>query len=136
MHRPLLLLGLLCTLLAGCAADIRNEALTNTLTRYGSVVRWGDMKSAVAFIDPKVLAERPVSTLEMSRYDLFRITSYDEGAGPQPGEQPDEVRQVVQIGLVNNNTQSERHIVDKQVWRYDQATHHWWLMTGLPDISR
>lgn len=135
MRRSILLLGLLCTMLAGCAKDIRSEALTNTLSRYGALVRWGDMKTAVSFIDPKVLAENPPSALDMARYDLFRISSYDDGAGPQPGATPGEATQMVRIGLINNRTQAERTIVDKQVWHYDDAGHHWWLESGLPDIS-
>ena len=48
----------------------------------------------------------------------------------------DEVRQVVQIELANVNTQSVRSIVDRQVWKYDEAGKRWWLTSGLPDIAR
>lgn len=134
MRRSILLLALFCTMLAGCAKDIRNEALTNTLTRYGALVRWGDMKTAVSFIDPKILADNPPSDLDMSRWELFRVSSYDDGAGPQPGDKATEATQMVRIGLINNRTQAERTIIDKQVWHYDDASHHWWLESGLPDI--
>jgi hypothetical protein len=45
------------------------------------------------------------------------------------------VRQVVAISMVNNNTQAERTVIDRQIWHYDPETNHWWLMTGLPDIT-
>jgi hypothetical protein len=64
-----------------------------------------------------------------------RVTGYDDGAGPVPDGE-NEVRQVVQIGLVNINTQSERTVVDRQTWRYDPEKKRWWLMSGLPDITR
>jgi hypothetical protein len=46
-----------------------------------------------------------------------------------------EVRLVVEIGLVNTNTQAARSIIDKQVWRLDEKANRWWLMSGLPDIT-
>ena len=44
--------------------------------------------------------------------------------------------QNVEIGLVNINTQAARSVVDHQIWKYDEKQKHWWLMTGLPDITR
>ena len=46
-----------------------------------------------------------------------------------------EVSQIVEIGLVNINTQAARSIIDKQLWRYDAKANHWWLVSGLPDIT-
>jgi hypothetical protein len=136
MRRILCTLALFCTILVGCASDRRSDTLTTTLSRYGSVVRWGDFATALAFVDPKVREEHPVSDMELSRYAQVRVSNYDDGSGPVPGDNPNEVRQVVQIGLVNVHTQSERNIVDRQLWRYDETTHKWWLVSGLPDISR
>jgi hypothetical protein len=48
----------------------------------------------------------------------------------------DEVTQVVKINLVNINTQHERSVTDHQTWHYDAEGKHWWLVTGLPDISQ
>jgi hypothetical protein len=46
------------------------------------------------------------------------------------------MQQTVHISLVNNNTQSERSIVDHQTWHYDATGQHWWLTSGLPDITQ
>lgn len=132
--RRLLVLALLMLLLAGCASDRRNQALTNTLNAYAGVVRWGDFGSALQFVDPKVRTEHPPSPLQMARYEQFRVTGYDDGQGPAPGAE-NEVHQVVAISLVNNNTQAERTVIDRQTWHYDPATNHWWLVSGLPDIT-
>lgn len=135
MRRLLVLVVLLCTLLlSSCASDKRNEALTNTLSAYASVVRWGDFGSALQFIDPKVRDQHMPTQLEMSRFDQFRVTGYDDGGGPAAGGE-NEVRQVVAISMVNNNTQAERTVIDRQTWRYDPQTNHWWLLTGLPDLT-
>lgn len=134
MRRLLVLTALLTLLLAGCASDRRNQALTNTLNAYAGVIRWGDFSSALQFVDPKVRAEHPPSSLEMARYGQFRVTGYDDGQGPAANGE-NEVRQVVAISLVNNNTQAERTVIDRQTWRYDAENNHWWLVSGLPDIT-
>jgi len=136
MRRYLLpLLALLAMLCAGCATDQRNQALIHTLSAYGSTLRWGDFQSALQFVDPKVREANQPTALDLARYQQVRVTGYDDGAGPVPdGENV--VRQVVQIGLVNINTQSERTVIDRQTWRYDPEKKRWWLVSGLPDITR
>ena len=125
------------TLLAACdTQNVRSKQtiLDETLLRYAATIRWGDVAAAQAFIDPKVLAEHPPTALELARFKTVQISGYNEQpATPVTG---DEVRQSVEISLVNIATQAARSVIDHQVWHYDKATKHWWLMTGLPDISR
>jgi hypothetical protein len=132
---PILLISLLAIMLTGCASDIRSDSLSKTLNQYASVLRWGDFASAQQFLDPDYREAHPLSPLDLARYTQVRVSSYDDGQGAVPSGE-NEVRQVVQINLINNNTQSERTVVDHQTWRYDPATHKWWLMTGLPVISQ
>ena len=135
MRRLLLpLLAIVAMLCAGCATDQRNQALINTLNAYANTMRWGDFQSALQFVDPKVRAAHPPSALDLARYQQVRVTGYDEGAGAVPDGE-NQVRQVVQIGLVNLNTQAERTVIDRQSWSYDPKTKHWWLESGLPDIT-
>ena len=136
MRRILTTLVALATLsLAGCATDQRNDALTTTLNANASAMRWGDFNTALQFVDPKVREAHPLSSLEMARYQQYKVSGYDEGKGPTPNGKF-EVVQVVQINLVNVNTQAERTVTDHQTWRYDEASKHWWLESGLPDINR
>jgi len=135
MRRLLLvLLALLAAGLAGCASDQRNQALTSTLNAYANTLRWGDFQSAQHFVDPQQAAAHPPSALDMARYGQVRVTEYDEGQGPVASGE-NEVHQLVHINLVNINTQSERTIVDRQTWHYDPIKKHWWLTSGLPDIT-
>lgn len=129
------LLALAALLCAGCATDQRNQALITTLNAYANTLRWGDFQSALQFVDPKVREAHPPSALDLARYQQVRVTGYDEGAGAVPDGE-NRVRQVVQIGLVNLNTQAERTVIDRQSWRYDPEKKHWWLTSGLPDITR
>lgn len=124
-------------LLGACATEnIRSKqtVLDETLLRYAATIRWGDVAAAQAFIDPKVLAEHPPTALELARFKQVQVTGYNEQPPTPVGE--NEVRQSVEIGLVNIASQAARSVVDHQVWHYDATTKHWWLMTGLPDISR
>ncbi|WP_430392344.1 hypothetical protein [Dyella sp. 20L07] len=131
----LLLVAFSMLLIGGCATDRRNDALTTTLNAYASTVRWGDFQTALQFVDPKVREAHPPSSLDMARFQQYKVSGYDEGKGPTPNGQ-NEVTQVVQINLVNVNTQAEHTVTDRQTWHYDTEGKHWWLVSGLPDISR
>lgn len=136
MRRLLLpLLAIVAMLCAGCATDQRNQALITTLNAYANTLRWGDFQSALQFVDPKVREAHPPSALDLARYQQVRVTGYDEGAGAVPDGE-NRVRQVVQVNLVNLNTQAERTVIDRQSWSYDPKTKRWWLESGLPDITR
>ncbi|HZX70789.1 MAG TPA: hypothetical protein VFE77_08215 [Rhodanobacter sp.] len=132
---PRLLLLLMILLLAACATQERSQSLTSTLSAYGGVLRWGDFASAVQFIDPEVRAKHPISELDLARYKQVRVTEYNDDAGPVPIS-PTEVQQMVKISLVNIHTQAERNVIDRQTWHYDEKARHWWLTSGLPDITR
>lgn len=133
---PCLLVALTTLVASGSVlANKKSDLLTSTLRAYANAIRWEGFQSAEVFIDPKVLKTHPPTSLDMARYAQVRVSDYDEGSGPVPvGE--NEVRQVVQIGLINVNTQSERTIADHQLWRYDPDNKHWWLESGLPDITQ
>lgn len=136
MRRILGMLVILAVLgLAACATQTRSDSLTITLKAYASTLRWGDFASAMQFVDPAARTAHPVSALDMARYKQVRVTEYNDDIGPVPVSDL-EVRQTVRISLVNVNTQAERTVTDQQTWRYDAATKHWWLTSGLPDITR
>ncbi|WP_458070172.1 hypothetical protein [Rhodanobacter sp. BL-MT-08] len=122
-------------LLAGCATQKRADTLNTTLTAYASTIRWGDFQSATIFLDPKTRADKMPSALDLARYKQVEVSGYDAGNGPVP-DGDNQVRQIVHINLINVSSQSERSIVDRQTWRYDETTQHWWLTSGLPDLTQ
>lgn len=135
MHRIASLGVAACLLLAGCATDQRSQSLTTTLNAYAGIVRWGDFASAAQFVDPKEREAHPLTPFELSRFKQYRVSEYDDGQGAVASGD-NEARQLVRIGVVNLNTQAERTILDRQTWRYDPVEHHWWLTSGLPDLSQ
>ncbi|HET8941957.1 MAG TPA: hypothetical protein VFN13_08215 [Rudaea sp.] len=130
---PLILMLALCSGCAAMTAQSEARALDTTLVAYANALRWGGWEQALVFVDPETRKQHPLSDLDLERYKQVRIASYTERPPVPAG--PHEVRQVVQIGLININTQTERGIVDDQLWRYDEKTKHWYLMSGLPDIT-
>jgi len=89
------------------------------LVAYANAVRWGDFEQALAFVDPETLKAHPLSSIDMERYRQVKVCRLHRGSRRcRPAAHA--VRQVVQISLVNINTQTERSIVDKQLWRYDE----------------
>ena len=135
LHRLAAVSGLaVVLLLGGCASDRQASQLESTVSAYGATLRWDDFESALAFVDPKVLVKHPLSKFDLARYAQVRVSTYDtQGVLPSP---PGEFRQIVSIGLINRNTQTERTIVDHQTWHYDAKAQKWWLESGLPDITQ
>lgn len=104
-----------------------------TLYSYVSAVRWGEFPAALTFVDPAVLEASPITDLEMERYKQFQVAGYEVKSVNEASETLYE--QVVEIRLVNRNTQVERIVTDRQAWRWDSEAKRWWLMTGLPPLD-
>lgn len=122
---------------AGCSAiDPQSEGqqMQVTMVAYANALRWGGFDQAVKYVDPDTLKEHPLTPLDMERYKQLRVVSYTEQAVVPAGKH--EVTQIVEIGVLNVNTQSARQIVDHQLWRYDEKTKHWHIVSGLPDITQ
>ena len=132
-----LIASLTFLLCAGCgqvATHNKNEALTDTLTAYANALRWGDFEQALTFIDADTLKQHPVSSLDKERYKQVHVTSYNERPTTPAGG--GDVQQVVEISVINVNTQTERTLIDRQLWRYEEKTKHWHNVSGLPDITQ
>lgn len=138
MYRLCLPLLVLAALLAGCSSlentRSREKILDDTLKSYAATIRWSDIAQAEAFLEPAYREAHPLTMTERGRYKQVQVSFYHEQAPVVINE--NEVRQVVEIGLVNVNTQTARSVIDRQSWRYDEAAKAWWLTSGLPDITR
>lgn len=130
---PFVALVLLCACMPALAKS-REKILTETLQTYAATIRWGSIEQADTFVDPAYRAAHPLTPLELDRYKQVRFTNYTDTA-PVPVND-NEVRQTVEIGIVNINTQDARSVIDRQVWKYDKKAKVWLLTTGLPDITR
>lgn len=131
----ILMIALVTMLLAApVMAKSRDKILTETLRTYAATIRWGSIEQAESFVDPEYRVVHPLTQLELDRYKQVRFTNYNDTA-PVPVND-NEVRQTVEIGIVNVHTQEARSIIDRQVWKYDKKAKVWLLSSGLPDITR
>lgn len=136
LHRwPIAVIALLLLVSAlPATAKSREKILTETLRTYAATIRWGSIEQAESFVDPAYRATHPLTAIELERFKQVRITYYNDTA-PVPVNDY-EVRQSVEIGLVNIHTQEARSIIDRQVWKYDKKAKVWLLSSGLPDITQ
>jgi len=126
----LFLAAILALLLAACASTgSQKQALDTTLFRYASAVRWEPVEVALEFIDPEWRRLHPLPAVERGRYAQWQVTGYTV-KGSEPLSK-DELAQVVEIRLANKHTQTERVVLDRQIWRWDAAVGRWWLRSGL-----
>jgi hypothetical protein len=113
----------------GAQRNPRDQALYG----YVSAVRWSDFNAALAFVDPETRRGQPMTDLESERYKQFQVAGYEVKSASEPGE--GRYEQVVELRLVNKNTQVERIVTDRQAWRWDTEAKRWWLVSGLPDLD-
>ena len=131
--RPLLLLLAAALLLAGCATQGRDRALHQAQYAWSAAIRWGDFEGAWNLVDPEYRAAHPMTELEFSRYEQVRISGYHESGAQVSG---DTASRQVELGVVNRNTQVQRHVRYLEQWRYDPEAGRWWVSSGLPDLWR
>ena len=132
--RRILITACTLLLLAGCATLQRKDQLRDeTLDGYAAALRWGDFQSAWNYVDPAVRSAHPLTTQQKALYNTVRVAQYDASGPAATG--PDTVQQTAQISLIVKSSQSVYSVLDHQTWRWDAQAKHWWLETGLPDIT-
>ena len=127
-----LVLGL--TMGSSCTPGKQGD-LDETLQQYEAVIRWSEWDGAVNYIHPDYLAENPISTIDLDRLRLFRVTNYTVRSG-QPLEDGKRYQQGVAISLFNKTRAVEKVVFDSQDWRYDENAKRWMLHSGLPDPTQ
>ena len=130
----LLMSSILVLGLSACASSGGRQmsALEQAQYAYSAAIRWGDIDGAWSQIDPAWKDAHPLTDIERARYKQIQVTGYKPVASEPLGEGM--ALRVVEIGVVNRNTQAERTLRWRERWHYDEAGKHWWLVNGLPDL--
>ncbi|MDQ3206940.1 MAG: hypothetical protein M3Q40_10660 [Pseudomonadota bacterium] len=131
--RALSMLGLVLCLAACATATGRGDSLQRNQYAWSGAIRWGDFEGALNLVDPKVRAERPITDVELGRYQQVQISSYRD-VGSDADVEAGTAARDVQIGVINKHTQVERNVRYREQWRWDEESGTWWLTTGLPDL--
>lgn len=113
----------------------RQDSQFAALSGYAKALRWGGVEEAVQFLAPDYRRRHPLLPVELSRWRQVRVTGYRELGDARLEADGGTLTQTVEIAVVNRHTGVERRILDRQQWRYDEASRRWWLWSGLPDLS-
>jgi len=125
--------GLMLLLVALVAtAATRGQRLQDMQDAYAAAIRWNDFDTAWALVDPQYREAHPLGDLQRARYDQVQISGYKVLRAAAGGE--DEVARDIELRVINRNTQAERTVRVREVWRWDPAAKQWWLGSGLPDL--
>ena len=132
--RRIVIAGCALLLLAGCATLQKKDQLRDdTLEAYAAALRWGDFQGAWNYVDPAVRAAHPLTAQQKALYNTVRVAEYDAQGLAATG--PDTVAQTASISLIVKSSQRVYNVLDHQTWRWDAQAKHWWLESGLPDIT-
>ncbi|MFI8718753.1 hypothetical protein ACIGHF_12845 [Stenotrophomonas sp. NPDC077464] len=106
--------------------------LEKTQTLYASTIRWGTTEEALPYLDPKYTKEHPLSDLELRRYEQVKISGYRplENVNMPDGS----VGRSAVVGVINLNTQAQREVTVKEIWRWDAEDKRWLQANGLPNL--
>jgi len=110
----------------------QRKDLEETQIKYDSTMRWGTVEDALPYLDPEYAKAHPMTDLELRRFEQVKISSYRASDNvPMPdgrGGRTAEVR------VINNNTQAERTVRVREIWRWDAEDKRWLQANGLPDL--
>ena len=135
MRRIIIVASVLSALLlAGCATlHNKNQVRDQTLDSYGAALRFGTFESAWSFVDPAVRAIHPLTPQQKALYNAVHVAEYQTQGPVATGANT--ITQTAQISLIVKSSQSVYSVVDHQTWHWDPKANHWWLESGLPDIT-
>lgn len=140
MRRTLqiLLLALLAlTSVSALAAEQKTtrkqrKDLEETQIKYDSTMRWGTVEDALPYLDPEYAKTHPMTDLELRRFEQVKISSYRASDNvPMPDGR---VGRTAEVRVINNNTQAERTVRVREIWRWDAEGKRWLQANGLPDL--
>ena len=113
-------------LLAACASKRPDgNKLNAALYDYASAIRWGELDAALSHVDPEYRTKHPLDSIERARFAQLQVSGYYVRQNREDAS--GRILQTVEIRLVNRHTQTERTVVDHQVWRWDEEARRWWL---------
>ena len=132
--RRVVMMAAVLLLLSGCATlQAKGQLRDETLGAYGAALRFGDFQSALGYVDPAVRAAHPLTAQQKALYNTVNVAEYEAAGLVATG--PDTVQQTARISLIVKTSQRVYSVLDHQTWRWDDKAKHWWLESGLPDIS-
>ena len=119
---PVLGIVLLTTL--GCANSIRmkESALEDSQRKYTELVRWGEIESASAYVDPE-MSEAFIDAA--AHFKDIRFTNFESGP-LQFGEESETATVSVVYHAYSTRTLVEKRFIEHQKWYRDVDSENTW----------
>lgn len=110
-----------------CSHDLHIMKMEESLTSYGSAIRWGQYERASDFLAVHQTPDLAfLRTIHVSSYDPVYRKELDGGRRAE---------QTVEIRYYREDQGVEKSVTDRQLWRYDQEKKQWFLESGLPNFE-
>ena len=130
---PVLGFALLMTL--GCANSIRKKesALEDSQRKYTELVRWGEIESASAYVDPEI-SEAFIDAA--AHFKDIRFTDFESGP-LQFGEESETATVSVVYHAYSTRTLVEKRFVEHQQWyREVDSENIWRVRPNLDSVAK
>lgn len=133
--RSILILCALIVALSACVGQQKRDEREDRLRAFEAHLRFADnFGSLLNFIHPDYLEEHPISSAELNRLNLFRVSGY-RTRSVSIADDEKSLTQVVELRLYSKSTQRERTVIYPQLWQQDPNSGVWMLHSGLPEID-
>ncbi len=126
--RPSLIAMFALLVLSACASMEQDRKLEETLISYENTIRWESLIDASKFQKNP----QPVSEQQRRRMKSIKITGYDVIKSVRT---QNEAKLRVEIRYYDEQTAIERSVIDEQIWKLDENSKIWQLMTPLPKFK-
>ncbi len=123
----------LVLVLGGCqtiAEKQQSTRLEKTLHSYELTLRWGDPRG----IDDYAAAYRGRQPAVVDHPEAIRVIGYEVLSGPTAIDDVTVVQQVL-IRYVVRDTQVQKQVLDRQLWRYFPERKAWKRVSDAPGFS-
>jgi hypothetical protein len=128
-------LGIVFLTSLGCANSIRmkESALEDSQRKYTELVRWGEIESASAYVDPK-MSEAFIDAA--AHFKDIRFTNFESGP-LQFGEESETATVSVVYHAYSTRTLVEKRFIELQKWYRDvDSKNTWRVRPNLDSVSK
>jgi hypothetical protein len=128
-------LGIVLLTSLGCANSIRmkESALEDSQRKYTELVRWGEIESASAYVDPE-MSEAFIDAA--AHFKDIRFTDFESGP-LQFGEESETATVSVVYHAYSTRTLVEKRFIELQKWYRDvDSENSWRVRPNLDSVSK
>jgi len=133
MHTTLMVTMTTALVLSACATYSnaqKSSTLDTALFNYGKAIRWSEfgLADSMRRLPAEQKTMQPAEQLEHIRvtsYEHLGTTDLGDGSG---------ISVTARIAYYRDDGMKLNTVLDYQVWKYDEESHSWYIITPLPEF--